>query len=284
MDASTSAAVFKWAFDELAAGFASVFEAMAAVRPAVSWTALPNAPAIESEDSMCWTQQLGPLPGAVFAAVTQAGAAEAGQHVMLAAGIEDCTPEELRSTWVEALGQVFAVLGRGISARLGAEIAPKGGKLTTEIPTAGKWAALTVVLGSSPLVIHVALPEELLESLAVVPKANAATQSAGEASSSVPATMESARGAADDSRTFDLLLEVELPVSVSFGHAQVPLKDVLKLTSGSIVELSRAIVEPVDIVVNNCVIARGEVVVVEGNFGVRIQHVVSRHERLRTLK
>ena len=72
-------------------------------------------------------------------------------------------------------------------------------------------------------------------------------------------------------------------MSVSFGRAQVPLKDVLKLTTGSIVELNRSILEPVEVIVNNCVIARGEVVVVEGNFGVRIQQVISRQERLRTL-
>ena len=72
-------------------------------------------------------------------------------------------------------------------------------------------------------------------------------------------------------------------MSISFGRAQIPLKDVLKLTTGSIVELNRSIAEPADIIVNNCVIARGEVVVVEGNFGVRIQQVISRQERLRTL-
>jgi len=85
------------------------------------------------------------------------------------------------------------------------------------------------------------------------------------------------------SKTFGLLLEVELPVSVSFGRAQLPLRDVLKLNSGSIVELNRTISEPVEIIVNNCVIARGEVVVVDGNYGVRIQQVISREERLRTL-
>jgi flagellar motor switch protein FliN/FliY len=86
------------------------------------------------------------------------------------------------------------------------------------------------------------------------------------------------------SRTFDLLMEVELPVSVSFGRAQLPLRDVLKLNSGSIVELNRTISDLVEVIVNNCVIARGEVVVVEGNYGVRIHQVVSREERLRTLK
>lgn len=81
----------------------------------------------------------------------------------------------------------------------------------------------------------------------------------------------------------DLLLDVELPVSVSFGRAQLALKDLLKLTSGSIVELNRTISEPVEVIINNCVIARGEVVVVDGNYGIRIQEIVSRQERLRTL-
>jgi flagellar motor switch protein FliN/FliY len=85
-------------------------------------------------------------------------------------------------------------------------------------------------------------------------------------------------------KKMDLLLDVELPVSVSFGRAQLLLKDVIKLTTGSIIELNRSISEPVDVIVNNCVIARGEVVVVEGNFGVRVHEVISRQERLRTLK
>ena len=76
---------------------------------------------------------------------------------------------------------------------------------------------------------------------------------------------------------------VRLTVDV-LGRAELPLRDVLKLNSGSIVELNRTISDPVEIIVNNCVIARGEVVVVEGNYGVRFHQVVSREERLRTLK
>jgi flagellar motor switch protein FliN/FliY len=87
-----------------------------------------------------------------------------------------------------------------------------------------------------------------------------------------------------NSPTFDILLDVELPVCVSFGGAEMQLKDVLKLTTGSIVELNRSVAEPVELVVNNCVIARGEVVVIDGNFGVRVQEVVSRQERMRTIK
>jgi flagellar motor switch protein FliN/FliY len=84
------------------------------------------------------------------------------------------------------------------------------------------------------------------------------------------------------SGTLELLLDVELPVRVSFGKAQMPLQQVLKWTTGSIVELESAVNESVEVVVNNCVIARGEVVVVDGNYGVRIQQIVSRAERIET--
>ena len=82
--------------------------------------------------------------------------------------------------------------------------------------------------------------------------------------------------------TLDLLLDLELPVSVSFGKAQMPLQQILKWTTGSIVELETAVNQPVEVVVNNCVIARGEVVVVDGNYGVRVQQIVSRAERLQS--
>lgn len=87
----------------------------------------------------------------------------------------------------------------------------------------------------------------------------------------------------DPPRTLELLMEVELPVGVSFGRTQMRLRDAIKLTTGSIVELNRSVSEQVEVIVNNCVIARGEVVVVEGNYGVRIQEIVSPEERLRTL-
>lgn len=83
--------------------------------------------------------------------------------------------------------------------------------------------------------------------------------------------------------TMDLLFDVELPVSVSFGRTQLALKDVIKLTMGSILELNRSISDPVELIVNNCVIARGEVVIIEGNYAIRIQQIISRQERLRTL-
>lgn len=73
----------------------------------------------------------------------------------------------------------------------------------------------------------------------------------------------------------NVLLEVEMPVSVSFGYTRMRMKDVLSLTTGSIVTLDRELGDQVEVRVNNCVIALGEVVAVDGNYGVRIQTVVA---------
>jgi flagellar motor switch protein FliN len=81
----------------------------------------------------------------------------------------------------------------------------------------------------------------------------------------------------------ELLLDVELPISVSFGHSEMPLKDVLKLGAGSVIELDKSVNDPVSIVVNRKPIAKGEVVMVDGNYGVRILEVESTAERIRSL-
>lgn len=74
----------------------------------------------------------------------------------------------------------------------------------------------------------------------------------------------------------DMLLDVPLTVSVELGRARCYVKDLLNLTVGSVVELDRLAGDSVDILVNGRLFARGEVVVIDENFGVRIQEIVSR--------
>jgi flagellar motor switch protein FliN len=81
----------------------------------------------------------------------------------------------------------------------------------------------------------------------------------------------------------DLLLDVELPVSVTFGHSEMQLKDVLKLCAGSVIELDKSVNDPVTIIVNHKPIAKGEVVMVDGNYGVRVLEVESTADRIRSL-
>jgi flagellar motor switch protein FliN/FliY len=72
----------------------------------------------------------------------------------------------------------------------------------------------------------------------------------------------------------DLVLDVELNVTLRFGQRQLSLREVLELTSGSVVELDRQVDEPVDLFLDGKVVARGEAVIIDGNYGMRITQVL----------
>jgi len=85
-------------------------------------------------------------------------------------------------------------------------------------------------------------------------------------------------------KALDLLMDIELPIVIELGRTQMSLKRILELGPGAIVEMDRLAGEPVDILINGKVVARGEVVVVDENFGVRILSLVSPEERLKLLR
>ena len=68
-------------------------------------------------------------------------------------------------------------------------------------------------------------------------------------------------------------MDVELNVSLRFGQRQLPLREVLELTSGSVIELDRMVDEPVEMLLDGKVIARGEAVIVDGNYGLRVTEI-----------
>ncbi len=86
------------------------------------------------------------------------------------------------------------------------------------------------------------------------------------------------------SLNLDLLLDIDIPISVRMGTAKLFLKDILGLGPGNIVELEQGVDEQIDLTINDKVIARGEVVIVDGYFGFRIKEIISRAERIRKLK
>ena len=87
-----------------------------------------------------------------------------------------------------------------------------------------------------------------------------------------------------DSPALDVILDMDLPLAVRFGQAELPMKRLVALAPGSVIDLGRSPDEPVDILVSNRVIARGEVVVVAGYFGVRITDVVNPAARVRAME
>ncbi len=79
----------------------------------------------------------------------------------------------------------------------------------------------------------------------------------------------------------ELILDIPVQLTVELGRTRIPIKDILQLAQGSIVELDGLAGEPLNVLVNGCLIAQGEVVVVNDKFGLRLTDIVSPSERLR---
>ena len=77
----------------------------------------------------------------------------------------------------------------------------------------------------------------------------------------------------------DRVLDVSLAVTLRFGQRQLTLGELLELSTGSLVELDRQVEEPVDLILGDRIIARGEVVIVDGNYGLRVTHVIDNPAR-----
>lgn len=243
-------------------------EALTGEPSEITSPATPRAPA---EGIRWWRQPLSYPAGAqIWVGTSEQVPAVLGARVLHAAGVPDAGDEEARKVYYELLQQAAAAMAASLGARFGREVRALEGEEQAGPAPAESLELELALPGGEPVRLWVAFVglEEAPEQ--IPPRAGQQPQ---------PAALTPDEA----TQPIDLLLDVELPVSVSFGRTQLPLKDVLKLTSGSIVELNRPVAEPVEVIVNNCVIARGEVVVVEGNYGVRITEIVSRQQRLRTL-
>lgn len=81
----------------------------------------------------------------------------------------------------------------------------------------------------------------------------------------------------------DMILDIPVQLTVELGRTRIPIKNILQLAQGSVVELEGLAGEPMDVLVNGCLIAQGEVVVVNDRFGIRLTDIVTPSERLRRL-
>ena len=265
--------------DEWTAGLAEVVASMADQKPEVRWEAGGAAPA--EPDLLWWEQPLQGAPGAVWVATPHDTWDYAGTLTLKAAGLETVETNEARNTWLEILGQSLSGLARSIGGVLGREVTCEAGAERAPESNLEAAASVSLTFGESPQSpLWIGFSPKLVALL---------SHPANDAVEALPAPVEPGSDGTRTDRgdippTMDLLLDVELPVSVSFGKTEIPMRDVLKLTTGSIVELNRGVNEPVEVLVNHCLIARGEVVVVEGNYGVRIQQIISRSDRLRSVR
>jgi flagellar motor switch protein FliN/FliY len=95
--------------------------------------------------------------------------------------------------------------------------------------------------------------------------------------------LDETRQAAGPAKDLDFILDIPLEVTVEMGRTRMLINDLLQIGQGSVIELNRLAGEPLDILINNKLIARGEVVVVSEKFGIRITDIVSPLERVKRL-
>jgi flagellar motor switch protein FliN/FliY len=277
--------------DRWTESLAQVLESMTDQRPEVRWEAVSGTVSEVGggDEILWWDQPFQVVPqGGVWIGSPRETWEYAGTLTLKAAGLETVETAEAKNTWFEILGQSLAVVARSIGSLLHREVTTENGGERAPDPTVSEWASVSLTFAPAdappqtpPLLV--AFSAKLLALIATPHADDAGAEAAAGASAAKAQAVEENRLPAH-SRTMDLLLDVDLPVSISFGKALLPMKDVLKLTTGSIVELNRGLNEPVEVLVNHCLIARGEVVVVEGNYGVRIQEIASRQDRLRSLR
>ena len=257
-----------WFAEEWAAILATVLESVSGERPGI--TSKPADSALESaaeiaqrHGTMLWWKQPVTLPGepVIWIGAPQAAWSQLGSGLVGTSGTDNSP--QARDGYLDILRQSLHELAQSAGRHWNREVICSGGAEQPEPPAGMEFYVMETTIANA------AVPPMLLGI-------------SGEPEN--PPAESDGKHAPSQSKTFDLLMGVELTVSVSFGHVQIPLKDILKLMAGSIVELNRMVDEPVEVIVNNCVVARGEVVTVEGNYGVRIHEIMSRQQRLESFR
>ncbi|MDE3154013.1 MAG: FliM/FliN family flagellar motor switch protein [Acidobacteriota bacterium] len=133
--------------------------------------------------------------------------------------------------------------------------------------------------GDEPLVFEATFGDALKAHLALWNAVAVVEQPAAAAA----ARPGAAKPAAPADNNLDVILDIDLPMVVRFGETRLPLQVLVEFGPGSVIDLGRSPDEPVDVLVSGKLVARGEVVVVGGNYGVRITEVASRVDRIRQM-
>jgi flagellar motor switch protein FliN/FliY len=238
----------------------AVSEALAETGPEeirVTWSLTP-LPQDDPETWTWWSGGLSTYPGASFFV----GAPEETWEKLGRGGssgnAQENAPALISRCFAKSVGEHFG--NRAAAQDAGASGAPSVDwtRIAIEIRyPAGEWPAAGCVL--SPEF------EEALKGAEKVQSGAPMSPPASSPSSSAPGRMKPS----------DMLMHVRVPVSVSFGATQIRMKDLLNLTTGSVVELDQALHDNVEVRVNDRVIARGEVVAVDGHYGVRVLELIS---------
>jgi flagellar motor switch protein FliN len=183
-----------------------------------------------------------------------------------------------KSGWAEILNEVASAAAGEMLAQTGKkcrvekfEEAPGESKVSCAFQLKSGEKAWTILVRD-----EVRAPKVAAAPPAPPPPAQATAPPAAPAAAPLPSPSLSAG--------IELLLDVELEASLRFGCKELPLADILDLGPGDVVQLDRNVADPVDLIVGDKIVARGEVVLVNGNFGLRVTEVASPTKRLESIR
>lgn len=248
--------------------FTRAVEMFTAVKPTVSWSRLAADGETAQGDAanlVWWKQRFqGAQPF-----TTWIGAGDSTRSAL--AGNLSGGTSEAQEMYVEMLGQAQQGAATVLSSGLPRPLSCEPGAFESNPPPAGLEMS----------VVKINLDGQDLAPMILALDAEAASAFAGgkqpeQKTTGVPVLPE---GEALPPM-LDRLMDLELPVSVALGRAVLPIQDILKITSGSLIELDRDVGEHVELLVHGTVVARGEVVSIKGNYGLRIKEIISRQERM----
>ena len=210
----------------------------------------------------------GPVTGTMHLGMSAADGSTLATAVM--ALDEPPTDDSVRDTLLEVCGQAIGSLSQ-TDAFKGLKLG--SGVVVNEVP-AGAATAFQVSAGAAFAGTIRIWPPDAPAALARTPTpaaaASPAASPAAHAEPAVPANL-------------DVILDIDLPLAVRFGETELTLAALTRLAPGSVIDLGRSPDDPVDVLVNGRLVARAEVVVVSGNYGVRITEVISAADRLRSV-
>ncbi len=188
--------------------------------------------------------------------------------------------KDRRDAYEEFTRQVLGLVATGLKSVAGGEVElkPSG----SEAPSWPGASCLGIrITGEKFQPIHLDLiaTTELLQSLRPAPPEKAPAPKKAEAPAPEPPELSAAR-----SSNLELLLDVKLDATIRFGRKQMLLREILELHPGSAVALDRQVEEPVELLIGGRMVAWGEVVIVDGNYGLRITEILTPQQRIETLR
>jgi flagellar motor switch protein FliN/FliY len=265
---SPSSSAYEFLKKEFCEAFATVFEQTAG-EPYLLKSSEPTAPAEQDDDLSYVLEFKGSIIGTMVVHVDSRSAAVLAARLIGGPVEDDSTSlPEHEDAVSEIVGQTAGVVANSIRTRFGA----------AEIQVARRSAAadaspfaitLQPAVGTDPVSIRLLPDQHLLDSILRELSSSSASSTSAQLSSS-PET-----AASSEQQNLRLVMDVELDLTLRFGQRILPLSEVADLTTGSVIELDRIVDEPVELLLGDRVIARGDVVIVDGNYGLRITELAS---------